>query len=232
MTNHSFAMSQSGIAWDKLLFALCLLFGLSACAGSSATVVGNHSAASTQNTNYFGPKKRVAVTSFALRSNVSSSGQGLGSGMSDMLLTALVNTGRFTVLERERLNEVTAEQDLANSGRFRQDTVAPSGQLEGAQWLVKGSIIQFEPDCKGGSLLVVSAKQSCITLNLRVIEVATGRILSATTVEGTATNQGVGLIYTPTELPIGLGAWKKTPVETAIRQCIEAAVAHIAATSA
>jgi hypothetical protein len=29
-------------------------------------------------------------------------------------------------------------------------------------------------------------------------------------------------------LPIGLGGWAKTPMETAIRNCIETAVQHIA----
>lgn len=216
-----------------LFFRLTLIFvasiSLSACAGSSAKVVSSNNYEQAAIPQSYGPKKRVAVARFSVRAPVG--GSELGNGMSDMLLSALVNTGRFTVLERERLDEVTAEQDLAKSDRFRSETVAPTGQLEGAQWLVKGSIIQFKPDCKGGSAIIVSAKQACLTLNLRVIEVATGRILSATTVEGTATNKGVGLVYTPLSLPVGLGAWSKTPVETAIRESIEAAVAHIVATS-
>ena len=55
-------------------------------------------------------------------------------------------------------------------------------------------------------------------------------VLNATTVEATSSSNGVGLLYTKSDLPIGLGAFKKTPVEKAIRNAVEAAVNHIAAT--
>ena len=113
------------------------------------------------------------------------------------------------------------------TNRFRQDTAAPIGALEGAQLLIRGSITSFEPNCKGGSILIASSKESCLAINLRIIDAATGRVVSATTVEGTAGSNRVGFIFAGGSLPVGLGAFNKTPMETAIRNAIEAAVVHI-----
>ena len=209
-----------------LIFSILLLGGC-----SSATVLSSNNGptvAAAQAEPYDGYKPRIAVKPFVRKT--AKGGGGIGRSLSDMLADSLFNTNRFIVLERERLDEVIAEQDLADSSRFRQETVAPKGELEGAELLIKGTITQFEPDCRGGSLLLIGAKQSCVAITLRIIDVKTGRIVNSTTVEGTSGSGGVGLVFTKSTLPIGLGAWSKTPMEKALRQCIEKAVNHIATT--
>lgn len=210
-----------------------LILPLAGCYGASATVVDSGGNAPTvqqaQAARYDGPQKRIAVSAFEYRA-----GQGsaeIGEGMSDMLTNALFNTGRFIVLERERLDEVMDEQDRAASGRFKKETAAPKGELEGAELLIRGSVIQFEPKCRGGSVILASGNEACMAINLRIIEAKTGRVVNATTVEGTSAENRVGIIWTRgSALPIGLGTYSKTPMEAAIRNCIEAAVQHIAAT--
>lgn len=211
-----------------LVLALSVL--AAGCVGSSATVVNSSSNAPTiaqaQMEPYNGPKQRIAVTGFDFRA-----GQGsreIGQGMTDMLTDSLFNTGRFIVVERERLGDVTAEQDLSNSSRFKKDTAAPIGQLEGAQLLIRGSITTFEPNCSGGSIIIASTKEACVGINIRILDAATGRVVNATTVQGTSSKGSVGLIFTGGSMPIGLGAYKNTPMEQAIRQSIEAAVQFIA----
>ena len=208
------------------LLPLVVVFA-TGCAASSAQVVSSSSGPSVREAQmapYNGPKQRVAVSSF------SGGPAGIGTGLTDMLMDSLVNTNRFIVLERERLHEVTEEQDLSNSGRFKKETAVPMGQMEGAQLLVRGSVTEFATDCKGGSIIVASSKTACIAINLRIIDAATGRVVNATTVEGTSNNTGVGLVYTSPSLPIGLGAYSKTPMEAAMRNCIETAVQYIANT--
>lgn len=211
-----------------LLLAALLLAG---CAASSATVVsstGGPSMAEAQRESASGPKPRIAVSGFAFRAG--QGGGDIGSGMSDMLMDSLFNSGKFIVLERARLSDVQDEQALAKEGDFNPATAVKGGELEGAQLLVRGAITQFEPDCKGGSLIVVSAKQACMAINIRIVDAATGRVLNATTVEGTSANKGVGFVFARSDLPIGLGAFSKTPMEQAIRNCIETAVQYIANT--
>ena len=211
--------------------ALILTVPLAGCYGSSATVVDTGTAPTLQQAQAapaHGPQKRIAVSAFEYRAGKGSSA--IGDGMSDMLTNALFSTGKFIVLERERLDEVMDEQDLAASGRFKQDTAAPKGELEGAELLIRGSVIQFEPKCKGGSAIIVSGNQACMAINLRIVDAATGRVVNATTVEGTSADNRVGILFPAGSLPIGLGAYSNTPMEAAIRNCIEAAVQHIAST--
>ena len=210
----------------RKFLVLAAAVSLSACAASTATVISSSGPgiAQAQNEPANGPKPRLAVQPFT-------AGDGaLGAGMADMLTDALFNTNKFIVIERERIKDVMGEQDLGDSGRFKKDTVAAKGQLEGAELLIKGNITQFEPECRGGSVVLISAKEACIAINIRILDVATGRVVNATTVEATSSSNGVGLLYTKSDLPIGLGAFKKTPVEKAIRNAVEAAVNHIAAT--
>jgi len=213
-----------------LVFASAAL--LAGCTGASATVVKeNDDDAMTidqvRAAPVDGKQHRIAVSAFEFRA-----GQGsaeIGDGMTDMLTDALTNTGRFIVLERERMNEVMAEQDLADSGRFATETVAPKGELEGAELLVRGSITMFDPKCAGGSVVVFSASQACLAVNIRIIDARTGRVVSATTVEGKAVSTRAGIVTTG-KMPFGLGAYEKTPMETAIRDCIQAAVDHVVKT--
>lgn len=211
-------------------FTVALLgLALAGCFGASATVVSSGEGQTIQQAQaapYNGPQKRIAVSNFEFRAGQGSND--IGEGMSDMLTDALFNTGRFVVLERERLEEVTAEQDLAASDRFRKETAAPKGELEGAELLIRGSVTQFEPNCRGGSAILVSGREACMAISLRIIDAATGRVVNATTVEGTSADSRVGIVWTRgTALPLGLGTYSKTPMEAAIRNCIETAVQHI-----
>jgi curli biogenesis system outer membrane secretion channel CsgG len=215
--------------YSALVFATAAI--LAGCTGASATVVKKTPDAQTidqvRAAPVDGPQHRIAVSAFEFRAGQGSSE--IGDGMTDMLTDALTNTGRFIVLERERLNEVMAEQDLADTGRFANETVAPKGELEGAELLVRGAITTFDPKCAGGSVVVFSASGSCIAINIRIIDARTGRVVSATTVEGTAVSSKAGLLIGG-KMPFGLGAYEKTPMETAIRNAIQAAVDHIVKT--
>ncbi len=201
---------------------------LSACM-TGARVVSSQNQSPTirqaQAEPYNGAKQRVVVRHFDYRA--SGGGGEIGRGMSDMLVDSLFNTNRFIVLERDRLIDVTEEQDLQRTGRFRRDTAVPLGQMEAAQFIINGSVTSFEPDCRGGSVILYSGKQSCITINLRVIDATTGRIVHASTVEGKSASNRIGLIFTTGNLPLGLGAYSRTPMEEAVRQCIETAVQNL-----
>lgn len=215
---HIYSISLS-LAVAALFFAGC----------STARVVGSSAGPSisqAQQEAYNGPKPRIAVKAFEYKAARGS--RDIGNGMSDMLADSLFNSGRFIVLEREHLQEVIEEQDLGASGRIKKETAAPIGEIEGAQLLIRGSVTQFEPNCRGGSLLIVAAKQACVAINLRIVDAKSGRVVNATTVEGTSTTAGGGLIFATNPLPIGLGAWSKTPMETAIRNAIDKAVQFIA----
>ncbi len=163
--------------------------------------------------------------------------------MADQLTTALMSTGRYIVLERQALNHVLAEQDLGASGRIRQDTAAPIGEIEGAELLIVGAVTEFEGNAggAGGGLggfgkgifgaIAGGVKKAHMAIDVRVIDARTSRVLAATSVEGEATDVNLGGLIGgyggAGGLAAGLGGWKNTPTEKALRICIQKAVDFI-----
>lgn len=162
--------------------------------------------------------------------------------MAEQLATALINSNRFIVLERQILQDVLKEQDLGAAGRIRSDTAAPLGEVEGAELLVIGAVTEFEGAASGGggdlggfgevlSALAGGLKRAHMAIDLRLIDTRTSRILAATSVEGKATDVSLAALaggYTGDSALAGaLGGWKNTPTEKALRICIEHAVQFV-----
>jgi curli biogenesis system outer membrane secretion channel CsgG len=84
---------------------------------------------------------------------------GGASGVSDMLVTQLVESGRYTVIERSRIDAVLKEQNFGASGRVDASTAAQIGQILGVDVVIIGSITQFDLQKKqsGGSFIIVCA---------------------------------------------------------------------------
>lgn len=230
-----------------LVFLLTGCFASLPTSGTTTKVTsgqGSPSIDQAQAESYKGPKARIAVTKFK---NKSGSGgwwnREIGTGMADQLTTALFNTNRFIVLERETLREVMSEQDLGVSGRVRGDTAAPIGEIEGAELMVVAAVTEFKGDASGakarglGSLggilgAIKGGFQSAhMAIDLRVIDTRTSRILAATSVEGSSTDVNLGALAAGFggggALAGGLSGWKNTPKEKALRACIEEAVKFI-----
>ncbi|MBF0293146.1 MAG: hypothetical protein HQK86_13425 [Nitrospinae bacterium] len=227
---------------------------LSACATTEETYVrggGGPSIAQAQAQRYDGPKARVAVVKFIDKTG--KTGGTLGEGMSDMLTTALFNTNRYILLDRQDLNAVINEQDFAASGRVSEKTAARMGSLEGAELLVFGAITGFEADSLGvggvligaltlGASIAVAAHnakdnlpigaitytESYIALDMKVVDAKTGRVVAVSTVEGKTQNWGGGIIGGVgggwSRATTALGGWAGTGVEAAVRDCLDAAV--------
>lgn len=177
----------------------------------------------------------------------------LTQGVRDMLVTELFNTGQFIVLERDALDEITLEQEFAASARAGDATRIPQGQLEGAELLVVGAITAFDAGAgpegfaipipvplgsynNGAAVFNLSFKRGYVAMDLRIVDVATGRIVNATAVEGRNTKYGINLSglaggrfgYVP--LPRGLvGYFQNTPVQEALQKMVAAAIETVAA---
>ncbi len=198
---------------------------------------------------YNGPKARIAVAQFKNKAG----NQGgwwnpqIGSGMADQLVTALFNSNRFIVLERQTLGDVLAEQDLGAAGRIKKGTEAAIGEIEGAELLVVAAVTEFDGAASGtqggigggafgGAGAIIGAvtggfRKAHMAIDLRIIDARTSRILAATSVEGESTdvNLGgaVGGFFGGGALGGALSGWKNTPKEKALRQVINKAVEFI-----
>jgi len=195
--------------------------------------------------HYNGPKARIAVARFENKTADSHRWYSpeIGDGMADMLTTALVNSGRYIVLERESLDTVLSEQDLGASGRIRQDTAAAIGEIEGAELLVVAAVTEFEGNAGGtqaggGGIggrvfgaITGGSRKAHMAIDLRVVDSTTSRILAATSVEGEAKDFNLGGALAGWTGSVGLGGglatWQNTPREKALRQVIGKAVEYV-----
>ncbi len=195
---------------------------------------------------YNGPKARIAVARF---DNKTADAQNwyspaIGDGMADMLTTALVNSGRYIVLERGSLDMVLGEQDLGASGRVRGDTAAAIGEIEGAELLVVAAVTEFLDNAGGtqgaigggrlGQVLGAIAggsRSAHMAIDLRVVDATSSRILAATSVEGEARDFNLAGALGGATGTAGLGGalstWKNTPREKALRSVIDSAVDYV-----
>lgn len=168
-------------------------------------------------------------------------------GVRDLLTSALFDSGHFIVLEREALSDVLLEQALASAERLDPAAVLPAGALEGAQLLVVGALTAFDAGASGGALpipvplgnngdfgvLHLRARRGYVALDLRVIEIASGRVLHTTAVEGRNWRLALDLTgYFSTgrssvKLPGLLRYFQNTPVQQALQKMVNAAVAEI-----
>jgi len=149
-------------------------------------------------------KKRVAVFSFEDKSNHRFrwwTGQPVGEGMADMLVTALVKTGQYQVMERQELNKIMQEQQLGMSGVVTQQTAAQVGKALGVELAIFGSVTEFgyTESSKGlrlkdkGFGIGGTSSKATVGIDIRFVNTTTGEIVSAETVRKEESKRGLSL---------------------------------------
>lgn len=133
-----------------------------------------------------GKKIRVAVFDFQNNSSWTYWGDNLGKAAGDEFVTQLVNSGQFTVIERDKIAAVLAEQGLGASGAVTASTAPKIGKILGAQILFTGSITAFSIKKTGGSIAGFGASfgKAESKLDVRMIDTTTSEILLAATGAG------------------------------------------------
>ncbi len=132
--------------------------------------------------------KRIAVLLFKDKTKNSPLKGDVGNMAIDQMITLLVNSDRFQVIERERLEDLLKEQNLAKEGIVDTATAARIGKVLGAELIFTGSITNWEvKHTKGGTfVLVAGTKKTEINIDLAV----DGRIIDATTSAIVAADSG------------------------------------------
>jgi curli biogenesis system outer membrane secretion channel CsgG len=200
---------------------------------------------------YTGLKKRIAVAPIELKTDAQISdadgnvttikedtdrGPGkIGSNMTEQLTTALINTGRFIVLERKALSDVREEQALGQSGAVNPNTAPATGQLIGAEWIIRSAITQYESSASksggligfGGFGLGGKTKKAKVVLDTRIIDANTGEVVDSVMASADAKSSGAIGAVAVSGVVLAGGKEDKTPIGEATRVALENAVNFI-----
>lgn len=229
---------------SRHLIALVLLLLLGACAHPRAAEPPAAPATKLKH-----QADRVAVSIYEFRSSVM---EIPSRGATDMFKTALLQNGRFQLVERARLNEgVLREKQLNGAGQSTGNSA--SRPLRAAEYLFEATISELSAGDRqnqagvnvGGLQLGGASNADSIGIDVRIVDAGSGDVLdaialrrpltsSAAQVSGTGvllqTWQAVtGRPVSPLVPDINLQTSRKDNLDRALRSLIDDAVAQLAA---
>jgi curli biogenesis system outer membrane secretion channel CsgG len=110
-----------------------------------------------------------------------------------LFMNELVKSGKFTVIERQRLDAILQEQGLSLSGQVSASSAVSAGQLLGVDYMLTGRITKFGERQVGGQAgwrIAMSAKKKTLEggLSVRLINTTTGEIVFADEATGENSN--------------------------------------------
>lgn len=204
----------------KMLFSLCLF-----------SILSNLSA---------GGKKIVCVMDLEDKSSHSHSWQNVGTGIADMMVTALAESKKYTLIEREKLEKVMEEQKLGASGAVTAQTAAKIGRLLGANYIITGSVTEFGvKDSKigvGGLGKVlpigggakVSKNTARVAIDVRAIDTTSAQITAAAKGEGSKSSaEFSGDLSIAPSFDFGKEGFDETIIGKAAREAVEKVVSEL-----
>jgi curli biogenesis system outer membrane secretion channel CsgG len=135
----------------------------------------------------------------------------IGRGINAMMVNRINNSGKFTVVERNKVANIMKEQDFGASGRVKQGTQARIGQIRGAELTLMGDIVVFGRDDKrragavaggvrgvGAGVGGYSAEgKAVVVLNYRLVDNESSEILASGEARGESkrTSKGGGAAF-------------------------------------
>lgn len=164
---------------------------------------------------YTGPRRRIGVVAFENKAPYAQNR--IGNTATDILITELTKTGKFIVVERDKLDKIMEEQKLGQSGAVDPNTAAKVGKILGLNALVTGSISQFGVKSEGKDFIISQSKQQIVecTVDIRVVDTETGQVLYA--------DSGKGVVRKASGKFLGMGNQSKYD-ETLEGEALRAAI--------
>lgn len=158
-------------------------------------------------------KKRVIVDEFeygTVRNAVQAmfgTDQDVGKGIRSRLITRLSSSGKVTIVERAKLNEILREQDFGASGRVQKSTGAALGKIKGADAILTGNIVVFGRDDRserkgaagggvgaffGGLMKWKKNSKAVVAIDYRLVDAETSEVIDTGEARGESKRESGG----------------------------------------
>ena len=197
------------------------------------------------------PKGRIVVAVYGLRDQTgqykpapdSSFSTAVTQGAASMLVAALRESGWFTPVEREGLQNVLTERRIIRAIETPQDKGNPAvllPPLMPAQVIIEGGIVAYESNTRTGGAgvkyLGVSTfgeyRVDQVTVTLRAVDIRTGQVLNSVSTSKTVLSRQLqsGVFrYVSFQklLEVEAGFTLNEPPQLAVKAAIEAGVIHL-----
>lgn len=185
-------------------------------------------------------KKIICVMELEDKSSHSHGWRNVGTGVADMMVTALAGTKKYTLIEREKLDKVLGEQRLGASGAVTAQTAAKIGRLLGANYIITGSITEFGvKDSKigvgglekvlpfgGGAKVAKNTARAAI--DIRAIDTTSAQIVAAAKGEGSKTSaEFSGNLSIAPSFDFGKDGFDETIIGKAARKAVDDVVKEL-----
>jgi curli biogenesis system outer membrane secretion channel CsgG len=133
-------------------------------------------------------KPRVAVIEFKDKTS-HYSWYRAGEAAQDMLVTELVKSGKYRVIEREQLAAIMQEKGLSLSGDIDPKTAVKAGKLLGVEYIITGALTELGVADRGARVpgfgglpsVRVGSQKMDASIDARMINTTTGEIVWADT---------------------------------------------------
>jgi curli biogenesis system outer membrane secretion channel CsgG len=157
-------------------------------------------------------KKRVAVFDFdnaAVQGGITfpfgeTNAPNLGKAAADLLITKLVQDGNVSVIERNAIDKLLAEQDFSNSNRTDPVTAAKLGRVLGVDTIILGTITHYDYADKttggggtrfggfgGSSMKTKHDINAKVQISIRLVSPDTAEVLAVSQGTGEVNRKGV-----------------------------------------
>jgi len=179
-------------------------------------------------------KKIVCVMDLEDKSNHSHTWQNVGTGIAEMMVTSLAGTKKYTLIEREKLQQVIDEQKLGASGAVTAQTAAKIGRLLGAQYIVTGAVTEFgvkdskigvgglEKVLPFGGGAKVSKNTARVAIDVRAIDTTSAQIVAAAKGEGSKSSaEFSGDLSIAPSFDFGKDGFDETIIGKAARKAVD-----------
>jgi len=115
-------------------------------------------------------KTKIAVLDFQIQGGRNDNPD-MGKIVAEWFITALVQEGRFDVIERRLLEKVLQEQKIGVSGIVDESSASKLGKVLGAKIVITGTVLEF---------------QNVLEVNARILEVESSSIIAAESVKSSS----------------------------------------------